>query len=146
VCDGTDTIVQGLQVSQQRRVPFDLSYRTLIGNDLDGNRHGYKIHLVYNVLAAPTERGYETVDDSIDAMTFSWDFTTTPVVIPTILKPASHFMITTTTTDPLKIIELEDILYGTDDDTARMIRPEELIELFFDIPEDEFTLTFGGSF
>lgn len=146
VCDGTVTLVDGLQVTQQRRHPFDLTYRTLVGNDVDSTNHGYKIHFVYNVLAEPTEREYDTEDDTIDAMTFSWDFTTTPIVVDTVHRPASHFIVNTTTADPAKITELEDILYGTVDDSARMIRPEELIELFHDIPEDEFTLTFGGSF
>lgn len=145
-CDGTLELVDGLLASQQRRSAFDLTYRTLIGNDVDGDRHAYKLHLVYNVLVAPAPREFTTNDDTVDATTFTWDFTTSPIVVPTVLKPVAHLIVNTKTADPAKIVSLEDILYGTDDDSARMIRPEEIIELFHDIPEDEFTLTFGGSF
>lgn len=144
-CDGTAVIHSGLSASQQSRMTFDLCYRTKIGNDVSGDAHGYKIHLVYNALASPTERGNETFSDSPNPITFNWNITTTPEPIPH-RRPSSHFTVKSTGTNPLTLAALEDILYGTEDAPPRIIRPDEIIALFDDSPEDTFTLTFGEFF
>lgn len=118
-CDGTAELTEGVYVGQQSRKEFGLSYRTKIGNDVDGAEHGYKIHLVYGCLASPTEKGYETINDSPDAITFSWDFTTTPVAVVDgsgneIAKPTAHLVIDSTKVDATKLTAFETTLYGGD--------------------------------
>lgn len=130
-CDGSAEIAPGVTVGQQGRKIFGLSYRTLIGNDVDGQDHGYKIHLIYNALAAPSEKNRQTVNDSPEAVSFSWEVTTTPVDIPG-FKPAAHLTIDSTKTDKAKLAALEAILYGSDADPAsesRLPMPEEIITL-----------------
>lgn len=113
VCDGTASPTPGLSIGQQGRKAFGLAYRTKLGNDVDGQDHGYKLHLVYNALAAPSEKNYETVNDSPDAITFSWELTTTPV-ITTGYKPTATITIDSTKVDSAKLAALEKILYGAD--------------------------------
>ena len=118
-CDGSAEIAPGVYSGQQSRSVFGLSYRTLIGNDVDSNNHGYKLHLVYGCLASPSEKGYSTVNESPEAITFSWEFSTTPVEITTLiggkaLKPTALITIDSTTTDAEKLADLEEILYGKD--------------------------------
>lgn len=127
-CDGTAVPVPGVTIGQQPRKPFGLSYRTILGNDVSGNEYGYKLHLVYNALAAPSEKAYATVNDSPEALTFSWEFTTTPVAIEG-LKPAAIVTIDSTTADPTALAALEKILYGDVDEEARLPLPDELIVL-----------------
>lgn len=132
-CDGSATVATGVTIGQQSRKIFGLAYRTTIGNDVDGTDHGYKIHLIYGCMASPSEKGYETINDSPDAITFSWDISTTPVEV-TGFKPTSTLVIDSTKVDATKLAALEDILYGKDgtgDDgkTARLPLPNEIIEL-----------------
>lgn len=125
-CDGTATPVEGLGIGQQTRKPFGLSYRTLIGNDLQGQDYGYEINLVYGALAAPSERENNTVNDSPEAMELSWDLTTTPVDVPG-FKPAATLTLDSTKISPAKMKEIEDILYGTEGVEPRLPLPAEII-------------------
>lgn len=135
-CDGTATVAKGVKMGQQKRKNFGLSYRTLKGNDTDGQDHGYKIHLVYNCSASPSERSYGTVNDSPDAIEFSYEVTTTPIPVEG-YKPTSLITIDSTEVDPEKLAEFEKILYGTDgtdaEDTGtdpRLPLPSEVIAFF----------------
>ena len=110
-CDGSREIVTGAVIGQQPRKMFGLSYRTLIGNDQKQSDYGYKLHLVYGCLASPSERSYATVNDSPEAISFSWSVTTTPVEVPG-FKPTSIITIDSTKTDAAKMAALESILYG----------------------------------
>ena len=129
VCDGTAIHRRGLLVTQQPRQRFGLSYRTMVGNDIKGTKQGYKIHLVYNALAAPTSRSYETAADTVEALTFTWDLTATPVFLLG-LKPSAHIIIDTATATPALITELENTLYGTAISSPRLPTPAELVALF----------------
>lgn len=110
-CDGTAELVQGVKVGQQTRKAFGLSYRTMLGNDTQGNDHGYLIHLIYGASAAPSEKGYSTVNDSIEPIKFSWEISTVPVPVEG-KKPTSTLVINSTKAKNLS--KLEDYLYGTD--------------------------------
>ena len=112
-CDGTAALADGVKIGQQERKKFGLSYRTRIGNDVDGDSKGYKLHLVYGCSASPSERGYQTVNDSPEAITFSWTITTTPLTLDG-YKPVSLITIDSTKVDSTKLKQLEDKLYGTD--------------------------------
>jgi hypothetical protein len=127
-CDGSKEIAPGVFISQQTRKAFGMAYRTLIGNDTDGTDHGYKIHLVYNAKASPSEREHNTVNDSPEAAELSWEFSTTPVDVKD-AKPTSHIVIDSTKVDKDKLSALEDILYGSGETKARLPLPEELITL-----------------
>jgi hypothetical protein len=127
--DGTDSPAMGLALGQQGRRPFGLAYRTLLGNDTDGQDHGYKLHLVYGAQASPSEKAYATVNDSPEAIAFSWEFSTTPVQV-TDRKPTSILTIDSTKTDPDTLSDLEDILFGTETDDPRLPSPAEVIDLF----------------
>lgn len=127
-CDGMASPVPGLRIYQQNRKTFGFSYRTLIGNDTKGQGYGYKIHLVYNASATPTERTYNTVNESPEAATLSWTVTTTPVNI-TGYKPTAHLEIDSTTTDPAKLAAFEDIIYGTEEKEPRLPLPDEVVSL-----------------
>lgn len=112
-CDGSAEIAPGVSAGQQPRKMFGLCYRTVIGNDVDGNEHGYKLHIIYNAMAAPSEREYATVNDSPEPIEFSWELTTTPVSVKGI-KPTASLTIDSTKVDAEKLAALEDILYGKD--------------------------------
>lgn len=127
-CDGSAEIAPGVLAGQQNRKVFGLSYRTKLGNDVDGQDHGYKLHLVYGGLASPSERGYQSVNDSPEPINPSWEVTTTPVDVPG-FKPTARLIITSTKADPDKLAALEKILYGSDDTEPRLPLPEEVIEL-----------------
>ena len=121
-------------IGQQKRKTFGLSYRTAFGNDVDGTDHGYKLHLVYGCLAAPSEKAYATINDSPEAITFSWEVTTTPVSV-TGFKPTSQITIDSTKVKPEKLTALEDILYGKDGESEtatepRLPLPDEIATLF----------------
>jgi hypothetical protein len=127
-CDGTAEPEPGVYLGQQGRRSFGLAYRTRIGNDLDGNDHGYKIHLVYGALAAPSAKSYGTINDTPAAITFSWTITTTPVAV-TGHKPTATLVIDSTKVDAALLAALEDILYGTDTDDPRLPLPDEVLAL-----------------
>ena len=114
-CDGSAALVTGVSIGQQPRKKFGFSYRTVIGNDVDGAEHGYKLHLVYGAEASPSEKSYSTVNDNPDAITFSWSITTTPVPVKG-HKPTAILTIDSTKVDSTKLSALEDVLYGTDAD------------------------------
>lgn len=127
--DGVGSPSAGIYVGQQSRKAFGLSYKTLLGNDIEGTDYGYKLHFVYNALAKPTEKAYSTVNDSPEGITFSWELTTTPVDVPG-MKPSALITIVSTEVDPAKLQELEDILYGTAGADARLPLPDEIFALF----------------
>lgn len=112
-CDGSAELVKGASIGQQDRKTFGLCYRTALGNDTDGNAHGYKLHLIYGCLAAPSEKAYATINDSPEAITFSWEITTTPVAV-TGMKPTACITIDSTKADAAGLLELETKLYGDD--------------------------------
>lgn len=128
ICDGSASVADGVIIGQQTRKPFGLSYRTILGNDTENDAYGYKLHLIYNAMASPSERSYQTVNDSPEAITFSWELTTTPIAVEG-YKPTASMIIDSTKADPAKLAELEDILYGTDNEEARLPLPAEVIEL-----------------
>ena len=128
-CDGTAFPKVGLAVGQQTRKSFGLSYRTKIGNDTDGQDLGYKLHLVYGALAAPSEKAYATVNESPEAVTFSWEFTTTPVDVNG-LKPTALLTIDSTKVDEADLTALEALLYGTALGKPSLPMPDAVIALF----------------
>lgn len=134
-CDGSASIAAGVYIGQQARKTFGLCYRTVLGNDVDNNDYGYKLHLIYGAMAAPSEKGYSTINDSPEAITFSWEVTTTPVNV-TGFKPTASLTIDSTKVDSAKLATLEDILYGKDGagDTQtgtepRLPLPDEIAQL-----------------
>lgn len=128
-CDGSAEIAPGVYAGQQKRCMFGFSYRTKLGNDVDGGDFGYKLHLLYGCLASPSEKGYATENDSPEAITLSWEISTTPVEVPG-LKPTSCVTIDSTKVDAEKLAALEAILYGSDDEEARLPLPAELATIF----------------
>lgn len=128
-CDGSAELATGVAVGQQTRAPFGLAYRTLVGNDVKATDYGYKLHLVWGAKVSPSERAYETVNDTPAAITFSWAFTTTPVQVEG-LKPTASMVIDSTTADPAKLKALEDMIYGTESDPAKLPSPAEVKAMF----------------
>ena len=128
-CDGVSAISNGLFVTQQPRKSFGLSYRTKLGNDTDGSEHAYKIHLIYNALAAPSERTSNTQGDSAEPSISSWHITTLPPSM-TGYKPTAHFVINSKTTPPALLTSIEDILYGSPALGPRLPAAQELIDMF----------------
>ena len=127
-CDGSATIAKGVVIGQQSRKPFGLCYRTTIGNDTDGNEHGYKLHIVYGCQASPSEKQYSTINDSPDAVTFSWEVSTTPVNVNG-KKPTATLIIDSTKADKAKLTALEAILYGAESTEPRLPLPDEIATL-----------------
>ena len=121
--------LSGLELSAQPQRTFHLSYRTMNGNDIDGLDYGYKVHLVFNALASPVRRDYTTLDDTLNPLAFTWNLTTTPVFVPG-ARPASHFVIDSTTIYSDSLAALEDILYGTGDTSATFPTIEEFLQIF----------------
>jgi hypothetical protein len=130
-CDGSKEIAPGVVIGQQKRKVFGLAYRTLLGNDVDGNDHGYKLHLVYGCLAAPSENNHSTVNDSPEAGTMSWSVSTTPVEVAD-AKPTATVTIDSTKADKTKLKKLEDMLYGTEQAESKLPLPAEVITLMKD--------------
>lgn len=125
-CDGSAELAEGVTFGQQARKTFGLCYKTTLGNDVDGNDHGYKLHLIYGALAAPSEKAYATINDSPEAITFSWEVSTTPVNV-TGGKPTASITIDSTKADSTCLAALEAILYGdTDGDGPRLPLPDEV--------------------
>ena len=128
-CDGSAALVDGVMIGQQARKTFGLCYRTTIGNDTNGNDYGYKLHIIYGALAAPSEKAYATINDSPEAITFSWEVTTTPVNV-TGAKPTASITIDSTKATPEKLTALEKILYGDAEVEARLPLPDEIKGIF----------------
>lgn len=131
-CDGSASLAEGVSIGQQKRKSFGLCYKTTFGNDVDGNDYGYKLHIIYGCLAAPSEKAYATINDSPEAITFSWEVSTSPVNV-TGHKPTASITIDSTKVDPNKLKKLEDILYGTDSEPvseARLPLPDEITTIF----------------
>lgn len=124
-CDGSASLVDGVVIGQQTRKTFGLCYRTTLGNDVDGNDYGYKLHIIYGALAAPSEKAYATINDSPEAITFSWEVSTTPVNV-TDMKPTSCITIDSTKADKTKLAALEAVLYGSESEEARLPLPDEI--------------------
>lgn len=124
-CDGSKELATGVMIGQQARKTFGLCYRTALGNDTEGNDHGYKLHIIYGCLAAPSEKAYSTINDSPEAITFSWEITTTPVNV-TGAKPTASIVIDSTKATAEKLAALEAILYGAESEEARLPLPDEI--------------------
>ena len=124
-CDGSAELVKGVTIGQQKRSMFGLCYKTTIGNDVDGNDHGYKLHLIYGCVASPSEKAYATINDSPEAITFSWEVTTTPVNV-TGARPTASITIDSTKCDAEKLAALEAKLYGGDSTEAQLPLPDEI--------------------
>ena len=135
-CDGSAELTTGVKIAQQTRKQFGLSYRTQIGNDTQNTDYGYKLHLVYNCLAAPTERGYETVDDDAEAITFSWDVSTTPVSV-TGHKPTALLTVDSSKVGNAKMAKLEAALYGTSDAEPYLPLPDKVLEILNSVSSDD---------
>lgn len=142
-CDGSVEVIPGMFAGQQSRKTFGLCYRTILGNDVEANDYGYKLHLIYNCLAAPSEKDYSTINDSPEPINLSWEISTTPVAIKTKiegkkLKPTACLTFDSTKFDPEFMEKLEEILYGTDSTTEggndgvdpRLPMPDEVIKLY----------------
>ena len=127
-CDGSATLATGVTIGQQPRKTFGMSYRTVYGNDVDNESYGYKLHLIYGAVAAPSEKAYATINDSPEAITFSWEVKTTPVNV-TGHKPTASLTIDSTKVDKTKLAKIEDILYGAAEGEARLPLPDEIIQL-----------------
>ena len=127
-CDGTASIATGVSIGQQKRKTFGMAYKTTIGNDIEGNDYGYKIHLIYGALAAPSEKAYSTINDSPEAMTLSWELSTTPVNVKG-FKPTASVVIDSTKVDPTKLKKLEEILFGAESTEARLPLPDEIVSI-----------------
>ena len=127
-CDGSASIATGVYIGQQSRKTFGLSYKTVVGNDVDVN-NGYKLHIIYGALAAPSEKAYSTINDSPEAITFSWEVKTTPVNV-TGHKPTASLVIDSTKVDSAKLEELEAIMYGSAENEARLPLPDEIAGIF----------------
>lgn len=124
-CDGSASLADGVSIGQQARKMFGLCYRTTVGNDTDGTDHGYKLHLIYGATASPSEKAYETINDSPEAITFSWEITTTPVSV-TGFKPTASITIDSTKADPTCLAALEEKLYGGASTEPTLPLPDEV--------------------
>lgn len=124
-CNGEASLIDGVSIGQQKRTPFGMAYQTKIGNDINGDL-GYKIHLIYGAIAAPSEKAYNTVNDSPEAITFSWEITTTPVEVEG-FKPTACITIDSTKVDADALAALEAVLYGTETEEASLPLPNEIL-------------------
>ena len=127
-CDGSASIATGVLIGQQPRKTFGMAYTTTLGNDVDSNAHGYKLHLIYGALASPSEKSYSTINDSPEAITFSWEFSTTPVNVAG-FKPTANIVIDSTKATPEKLAALEKILYGDAEVEPRLPLPDEVASI-----------------
>lgn len=127
-CDGSVELAPGVTIGQQDRKPFSLCYRTKIGNDVDGQNHGYKLHLIYGCMASPTEKNYTTINDSPEAATMSWEYTSTPVAV-TGHKPTSCLVIDSRYVEEEKLKQLEAKLYGDESGEATLLTPDEVLAI-----------------
>lgn len=127
-CDGSAEIATGVYAGQQARKVFGLCYRTVLGNDTDSNAHGYKLHLIYGCLASPSEKSYSTVNDSPEAITFSWEVKSTPVNVSG-FKPTAVLTIDSTKVNAEKLAKLEEALYGSESTEAKLPTPDEVVAI-----------------
>ena len=128
-CDGSAELAEGVVIGQQARKAFGLCYRTIVGNDVQGNDFGYKLHLIYGATAAPSEKAYATVNDSPEAVTFSWEVTCTPVEVEG-FKPTATVVIDSRKVDAEKLAALEAKLYGSESEEAQLPLPAEIAAMF----------------
>ena len=124
-CDGSASLGTGVTIGQQDRATFGLCYRTVLGNDVKGSEFGYKLHLIYGAKAKPSEKGYQTINDSPEAITFSWEISTTPVNVAG-FKPTACVTIDSTKIDPDKLTQIETLLYGDTSAEAKLPLPDEI--------------------
>ena len=124
-CDGSASLGTGVTIGQQDRATFGLCYRTVLGNDVKGSEFGYKLHLIYGAKAKPSEKGYQTINDSPEAITFSWEISTTPVNVAG-FKPTACVTIDSTKIDADKLTQIETLLYGGDSTEAKLPLPDEI--------------------
>ena len=124
-CDGSASLGAGVTIGQQPRKTFGMSYKTTVGNDVDNDNHGYKLHLIYGAMASPSEKAYSTINDSPEAITFSWELTTTPVNV-TGFKPTASLTIDSTKIAPEKLAAIEALLYGSESGEAKLPLPDEI--------------------
>ena len=124
-CDGSASLGTGVTIGQQDRATFGLCYRTVLGNDVKGSEFGYKLHLIYGAKAKPSEKGYQTINDSPEAITFSWEISTTPVNVAG-FKPTACVTIDSTKIEPDKLTQIETLLYGGDSTEAKLPLPDEI--------------------
>lgn len=129
-CDGSASLATGVMVGQQKRKTFGLAYKTTVGNDVDGNDYGYKLHIIYGCLAAPSEKAYATINDSPEAITFSWEVTTTPVEVGEGFKPTASITIDSTKADAAKLATLEGQLFGTESEEPTLPLPDAIETIF----------------
>ena len=127
-CNGEMSVAEGVSVGQQTRKAFGMSYQTKIGNDVEGTELGYKIHIIYNALAAPSEKAYATINDSPEAITFSWELSTTPVEVSG-GKPTATLVIDSTKVSAEALAAVEAALYGTESEEAHLPLPDEIVAL-----------------
>lgn len=126
-CDGSASLVEGVKIGQQPRKAFGLCYRTTLGNDTEGEEHGYKIHIIYGAKAAPSEKAYATINDSPEAVTFSWEVTTTPVSVAN-HKPTSYLELDSVKLGAAKMAAVEALLYGSESEEASLPLPDAILE------------------
>ena len=131
-CDGSASLSNGVYIGQQARKTFGLCYRTTLGNDTEGNDYGYKLHFIYGAMASPSEKAYATINDSPEAITFSWELTTTPVNV-TGFKPTASLTIDSTKVNKEKLAALEAVLYGSETEEARLPLPNEIATMMSDV-------------
>lgn len=149
VLDGSAELAPGVMIGQQNRGAFGLCYRTVIGNDIEGNDYGYKLHLIYGAQVSPSEKGYETINDSPSAITFSWEMKTVPVNVSG-FKPTACLTIDSSKADPNKLADLEEILFGSENSDPRLPLPDEVAGVlggtfgFINIINRSLKLTLGG--
>ena len=134
-CDGSAELGTGVMIGQQTRKYFGLAYKTVIGNDTDGNAYGYKLHIIYGAQAAPSEKAYATINDSPEAITFSWELTTTPIEV-TGFKPTASLVIDSTKIDAASLASIEALLFGTETAEASLPTPNEILALLPEGPSD----------
>ena len=129
-CDGSAQVAAGVTIGQQKRKAFGFSFRSLIGNDVKASDYGYKLHLIYNAMASPSDRNYTTTNDNPEAIDFSWEISTTPVEVGGNYKPTSHIIIESNKVDATKLTWLEGILYGGESEQATLPTPAAVIAKF----------------
>lgn len=127
-CDGSATLAAGVSIGQQPRKAFGLCYKTVVGNDVQGNALGFKIHLIYGAKAAPSERAFQTINDSPEAITFSWELTTTPVNVSG-FQPTANLVIDSTKVAPEALAKIEAKLFGNESDEPTLLLPDEVVAL-----------------
>lgn len=140
-CDGSAELTKGVRIGQQKRKAFGFTYRTKIGNDVDGESYGYRLHLVYGALAAPSEKNRQTINEDPEATTMSWEISTTPVEVDG-FEPTSHLEIDSTTADSEKLAALETILYGKD---PTMPEGSDGVDPRLPLPDEVATLMGAGA-